>query len=126
MVNRNFGRGPAVTLRRWRVMEVVTQGGMRTRHLLGHDIDSDEGRVSSPIVDFKLDAMMATTSSGGRYRLAGVPGQSRKVQSIWDDWCRANGVYAQYDVTNDYMDPDDMSTRQFVALNVSAFATRAE
>jgi hypothetical protein len=126
MGNHSFGSASAVTLRRWQVMEVVTRHGLRTRHLLGHDTASDEGRVSSPVVDFKLETMTATTSSGARYRLAGVPAHSRKVQSMWHDWCKANAVSAQYDVTNDYMDPDDMSTRQFVALNVSAFTTRAE
>ncbi len=118
------GSVQAVTLRRWRVIEVTRQGGARSRHLLGHDVAIDEGRVSSPVVDFKLDSMTATTSSGARYRLAGVPGHSRKVQAIWEDWCRTHSVVSQHDVTNDYMDPDDMSTRQFVALNVSAFSTK--
>lgn len=113
---------PAVTLRRWQVVEVVTRDQTRTRHLLGHDVENDDGRVSSPIANFEAELMTATTSSGARYRLAGLPGHSRKVQSMWDDWCRENGVIAQYDVTNDYMDPDDVSTRQFTALNISAFA----
>ncbi len=125
MANVGIGSGaPGITLRRWRVVEVVTEAGTRSRHLLGPDVTNDEDRVSSPVVDFKLDSMTATTSSGARYRLAGVPGHSRKVQVIWEDWCRTHGVVSQHDVTNDYMDPDDMSTRQFVALNVSAFSTK--
>ncbi len=106
----------AVRLRRWRVMEILTQEGTRSRHLLGHDVTNDEDRISSAIVDFKMESMTATTGSGVRYRLGGVPGQSRRMQAMWDEWCGAHGVVSQRDVTNDYMDPDDMSTRQFVAL----------
>ncbi|HKB60561.1 MAG TPA: hypothetical protein VKC56_11010 [Gallionellaceae bacterium] len=108
---------PVVVLRRWRVMEVVAQNGLRSRHLLGHDVTHDEDRVSSPIADFKMESMTATTRSGARYRLAGVPGQSRKVLAAWDDWCLTYGVASQRDVTAEYMDPDDVSTRQFAALS---------
>jgi hypothetical protein len=113
---------PPVTLRRWQVIEVTTQGGSRSRHLLGHDVANDEGRISSAIVNFQLESMTATTASGGRYRLAGLPGHSRKAQPLWEQWCRDGGVVAQHNVTNDYMDPEDMSTRQFVALNHSAIS----
>lgn len=125
MPDANIKSGvPAVTLRRWRVVEVVTRHGTRTRHLAGHDVTNDEGRVSSPIVEFKLESMTATSSSGARYRLAGLPGQSRKVEAVWEHWCKTNEVVSQRDVTNDYMDPDDVSTRQFVALTGSALSAR--
>ncbi len=125
MLNKPSPGGiPPVTLRRWQVIEVTTQGGARSRHLLGHDVANDEGRVSSAVVDFKLDSMIATTASGGRYRLAGLPGHSRRVQPLWEQWCRDGGVVTQRDVTNDYMDPDDVSTRQFVALNFSVLPTQ--
>ncbi len=101
---------------------VVTQGGARSRHVWGHDVEHDEGRVSSAIVDFKMETMTITTASGSRYRLAGLPGQSKKAQPVWEEWCNANGVVAPRDITNDYMDPADVSTRQFKALNITAFA----
>lgn len=113
----NGNDGPEVLLRRWRVMEIVAKGGLRTRHLLGHDVTNDENRVSSPISRFDMETMTATTRSGARYRLAGVPGHSRSVQTVWDDWCQSYGVLSQGDVTNHYMNPDDVSTRQFVALS---------
>ncbi len=122
MLNGNTGNGaPAVTLRRWTVVEVVTRNGARTRHVWGHDAAIDDGRVSSAIVNFRLDTMTLTTTTGTQYRLTGLPGRSRKGQPVWEAWCSANGVVAERDVTNDYMDPDDVSTRQFVALNDSAF-----
>lgn len=109
-----------VVLRRWRVMEIVGRGGLRTRHLVGHDITHDEDRVSSPIAKFNMETMTAATASGACYRLAGVPRQSRKAQAVWDDWCRTSRVQAQRDVTTEYMDPDDVSTRQFVAISMTA------
>lgn len=121
MQNSSTGdNAPAVVLRRWRVMEVVGRGGLRTRHLVGHDITHDEDRVSSPIARFDMETMTASTASGARYRLAGVPRQSRKAQAVWDDWCVTSRVTAQRDVTTEYMDPDDVSTRQFVAISMTA------
>jgi len=116
--------GTAVMLRRWRVVEVVTVSGARSRHVWGHDAEHDEGRVSSAIVDFKMESMTATTTSGARFKLLGLPGHSRKGETVWEQWCSAQGVVSQRDVTNDYMDPDDVSTRQFVALNDSAFFSK--
>ncbi len=113
-----------VTLRRWRVVEVVTHGGVRTRHVSGHDTTSDDGRASGAIVAFDLQTMTATTTGSVRYRLVGLPGNSRKAQAVWEQWCTTHGVISERDVTNDYMDPDDVSTRQFVALNDSAFSAK--
>lgn len=126
MLTNSANSLPAVTLRRWQVTEVVAQNGARTRHVWGHDLENDEGRVSSAIVDFKMESMTATTASGTRYRLLGLPGASRKGRPVWDDWCRVHGVVSQRDVTNDYMDADDVSTRQFVALNDNAFLAKKE
>jgi hypothetical protein len=127
MLNDNTGSGaPTITLRRWKVVMVGLRSGTRSRHAWGHDAASDEGRVSDAIVDFKQETMTVTTSSGAHYRLAGLPGHSKKAQPVWEEWCQEHGVLVERDVTNDYMDPDDVSTRQFVALNVSAFSTNAE
>ena len=127
MPNGNTGSGAqAVTLRRWQVVMVVTRSGVRTRHVWGHDIASDEGCVSGPIVSFKLETMTVITAKGLHYRLAGLPGPSKKGQPVWEEWCRAHEVVAERDVTNDYMDPDDVSTRQFAALNVSSFSAKTE
>jgi hypothetical protein len=125
MLNGSIKSGaPAVTLRRWRVIEVLTRDGTRSRHLLGHDVTNDEDRISSAVAEFKMESMTATTNSGVRYRLAGVPGQSRRMHSMWEEWCRSYGVVSQHDVTNDYMDPEDVSTRQFAALNISALTVK--
>ncbi len=127
MLNSNeAGGAQLITLRRWKVVAVVAQGGKRSRHVWGHDLALDEGRVSDAIVDFDMKSMTVTTASGAKYRLGGLPGQSRKAQPVWDEWCRVNEVVAEVDVTNDYMDPEDVSTRQFMALNISAFTAKKE
>jgi hypothetical protein len=106
------------------VVEVTTQSGARTRHVSGHDTAIDEGRASGAIVAFDLQTMTATTASGVCFRLVGLPGNSRKAQEVWEQWCSEQGVVSERDVTNDYMDPDDVSTRQFVALKDSALASK--
>ncbi len=115
-----------VTLRRWRVMMVVTKGGSRTRHVCGHDAAIDAGCVSDTVVDFKLDTMTITTASGATYKLVGFPAQSRKVQPVWEEWCKTNGVAAERDISNEYLDPANINTGQFMALNVSAFSAKEE
>ncbi len=115
-----------VTLRRWRVMMVVMKSGARTRHVCGHDATIDAGRVSGAVADFKLDTMTITTASGETYKLVGFPAQSRKVQPIWEEWCKANGVAVERDISNEYLDPANINTGQFVALNVSAFSAKDE
>lgn len=118
--------GKTVTLRRWTVVAVVTRRATRSRHVWGHDVASDEGFVSGAIVRFDMATMTATAVDGIRYRLGGLPGHSRMAQPVWDEWCRRHEVVGQLEVTNDYMDPDDVSTRQFMALNVSAFSGRMQ
>lgn len=123
MENGNDSDGEnVVTLRRWTVVAVVSRGGVRSRHVWGHDLATDAGRVSEAITGFDMASMTATTRSGARYRLGGLPGHSRRAQPVWEAWCKAHDVVGQLEVTNDYMDPDDVSTRQFMALNVSAFS----
>ena len=122
MQNANEGNtAQVVTLRRWTVVLVATRDGVRSRHVWGHDVATDEGRVSEAIKDFSMETMTLTTANGFRYCLGGLPGHSRKGQPAWDEWCKAHHVVAQLEVTNDYMNADDVSTRQFMALNVSAF-----
>lgn len=92
-------------LRRWRVMEVVSLDGKRSRHVWGHDVANDAGRASSSIRHFNLEEMTATTDSGRTYRLAGAPGKARSGEKAWKTWCALNGVASSRDVTAEYFDP---------------------
>jgi len=93
------------TLRRWRVVEVLSKEGKRSLHVCGHDVVNDAGRVSSAITSFDQDAMTATTDSGRVYKLAGAPGKARSGEKAWKSWCSMNGVVVEKDVTDDYFDP---------------------
>lgn len=91
-------------LRRWRVMEVVSKNGTRSRHVWGHDVANDAGRASSGIKKFDIEAMTATTHSGRVYKLVGVPGKARSGEHAWQHWCTVNEVVSAVDVTAEYFD----------------------
>lgn len=101
-----------VTLRRWRVMEVESKNGARTRHVLGHDVTNNLGRASSPIEAFDLENMTVTSRSGKIYNLVGLPGNSKLGTSAWQKWSKDNGVVAELDVTNEYFNVDMASTME--------------
>lgn len=96
------------SLRRWRVMEVVSLNGTRSRHVYGHDVTNDTGRASSAIKEFDLEAMTATTRSGRSYQLVGAPGNARSGEYAWQHWCRINGVASEVDVTSQYFSVDKL------------------
>lgn len=106
-----------ITLRRWRVIEVEAQDGIRSRHVWGHDVKNGLGRASSPIMEFNLDAMTAITRSGRSYRLVGLPGNSRLGKNAWSNWCSDNGVVSELDVTNEYLNIDQLSTVELAKIN---------
>jgi hypothetical protein len=99
-----------ITLRRWRVIEVELQDGTRSRHVWGHDKTNEQGLASSTIIKFNSDEMIVITRSGRNYRLLGLPGNARIGRSAWRRWCSKNGVVSELDVTNEYLNPDQLST----------------
>jgi len=112
--SRGTSVGQEITLRRWRVTEVEARNGTRSRHVWGHDVENDIGLASSQIKEFNLGAMTATTRSGTNYRLVGLPGNSRLGKCAWDKWCSNNQVVSELDVTNEYINIDQISTGRFV------------
>ncbi len=92
------------SLRRWSVGEVVSQTGVRSRHVYGHDVTHGGGRTSSSIRNFDPQTMTLWTKSGRRYTLLGLPGHSRLGDHAWKTWCRAAEVVSQIDVTHEYFD----------------------
>jgi hypothetical protein len=101
------------SLRRWRVIEVISQNGTRTRHIYGHDVTNGAGRASSSIKEFDLESMTVTTKSGTRYKLVGLPGRSRVGDFVWKHWCRAYGVVSEVDVTHEYFSVDTVFPKPF-------------
>lgn len=99
------------SLRRWRVMEVVTQNGTSSRHVYGHDITNDTDRASTSIEEFNREAMTVTTHSGSIYKLLGVPGRSRGGAKVWKEWCDKHNVVSENDVTDEYFSVDKLFTQ---------------
>ncbi len=114
---RNAPNDSQIALRRWRVMEVEAQDGTRSRHVWGHDVKNGLGRASSPIIEFNQDAMTATTRSGSNYKLLGLPGNSRLGKNAWSRWCSSNAVVAELDVTDEYLNVDQLSTIELSKIN---------
>ncbi|MFZ2161909.1 MAG: hypothetical protein WAW02_06790 [Sideroxyarcus sp.] len=106
-----------ITLRRWRVIEIEAPDGTRSRHVWGHDVKNDRGRASSPIMEFNLETMIAISRSGSNYKLLGLPGNSRLGKGAWNRWCRHNEIVSEVDVTNEYMNIDQLSTAKLAKFN---------
>lgn len=115
-VNKIQSAPREITLRRWRVIEIELPGGVRSRHVWGHDAEKNAGRASSAIETFDKETLVATTRSGSTYRLTGLPGNSRLGKSAWNDWCKESKVVSECDVTHEYLDVNKISTVGFERL----------
>lgn len=109
-----------VSLRRWRVMEIASKDGVLSRHVYGHDITNNLGRASSPIQAFDLETMTATTRSGKTYFLVGLPGSAKLGRAAWRKWCRDNAVASEKDVTDEYLNINQVSTVEFEKITNTA------
>jgi hypothetical protein len=92
-----------ITLQRWSIIEVEIRGGLRSRHICGHDVENDAGRATSAIKQFFKDTMVAVTQNGSFYRLAGMPGYSEPARFVWSRVCRNNKVVTERDVSHEYV-----------------------
>lgn len=113
------GDSQVITLRRWRVMEIEAPDGTRSHHVWGHEAKKSRGRASSPIIEFDRDTMTATSRSGSKYKLVGLPGNSRLGKGAWSRWCNDNTIVSESDVTNQYLNIDQLSTLELTRINTS-------
>lgn len=91
---------PSLRLRYWRVYEV--RGVYRdapSRHLVGTQVGSESGRVSSAIKAFDVAARKGVSQSGRVYELLGRPGWSSEGDYVWSAYCRINSAQEVCDVT---------------------------
>ena len=93
-------------LHHWRVMEAVSPGDIRTRHVCGQNSTSSFGISTSAIQEFDPVAMTVKTRSGKTYTLVGSPDKSSLGEGAWRKWCKDNGIVAELDVTSDYLKVD--------------------
>lgn len=96
------------SLRRWRVMEILTQKGTPSRHVYGHDLTNDTACASTSIEEFNRETKTVTTHSGSIYKLLGAPGHSRGGTSVWKEWCNKHNVVSEIDVTDEYFSADKL------------------
>lgn len=108
------------SLHDWRVMEAVSPGGDRTRHVCGHNAAGSLGISTSAIQEFDAVAMTVKTLSGKTYALVGQPGESRLGEAAWQKWCKDNGIFAEVDVTDDYQSAIPETTITFKRLGITA------
>lgn len=105
------------SLRRWRIIEVVSGNGTCSRHVYGHDVANSTGRASSAIKEFDRETMTVTTRSGRNYSLLGAPGKARIGEYAWQNWCKKNGIVSEVDVTHEYFSIDSLFGRPSPAGN---------
>lgn len=73
---------PSVKLSNWAVYEL--QDG--SRHLVGYNTSTRDGRVSSPVASVSDEGCLLTRS-GRAYTLVGPSGWSADGEYVWSRWC---------------------------------------
>ena len=88
---------PAIRMREWQVFRVDGAD-----HVIGWNQMFIEGRVSSAIVEFSLNARIARTQSGRIYFLEGPSGYCREAHEVFSKWQVIWKPTQIVEVTNDY------------------------
>ncbi len=99
--SRDVAAQPRVWLTSWRVLE--TDYG--TRHFIGHSVEDNIGRVSTPISAFDLATRMGKTMNGREYKLLGPPGLDDEAVYVWEHYSRIWRFAAAKDVSEEYLLP---------------------
>ncbi|SAL88336.1 hypothetical protein AWB74_08514 [Caballeronia arvi] len=92
---------PEICLESWCVIETEPERGQR--HLLGIRTDTLDARISSELVDFDVETLLAHTSTGRAYRLVGPPGWTVNAQYVLLSWCQRHSVREISDATTEYL-----------------------
>ena len=100
-------------LYRWRAMEAVSSGNIRTRHACGENAAGSFGIATSAIQEFDPVAMTVKTRSGKTYILVGPPDNSPLGDGAWRKWCNDNKTVADRDVTSEYLNVNPEPTLKF-------------
>lgn len=93
---------PKTDMAYWQIFRVRRPDGTVTRHLIGHAIQNNEGRVSSAIVKTDLQSNCMVTSSGRVYQLDGAPGENDDAQFVFANWLRYSQFKDAVDITGAY------------------------
>jgi hypothetical protein len=96
---------PRIILYSWSIRE-CTVNHMQSRHFVGYNLAEREGRVSSLIVEFDLNARCGITRSGRVYELVGDPGKNLDAEYTFNVWQHMCGVTKILDVTEQMVNED--------------------
>lgn len=98
-----IGEEPSRTLDAWFVVEVPFDGEHApwTRHLVGWNVESTKGRVSSPIEVLDPERRLAKTRSGRVYELRHGPGLNGDAFTTWCRWKARHGLREERDVSDE-------------------------
>ena len=86
---------PTIRLSNWSIREVDGEA----LHLVGLNVTSREGRVTSAIEFLDLATRRARTQSGRLYELVGSPGFHSDAEYVFGVWCAGYSVKSSRDVT---------------------------
>jgi hypothetical protein len=93
---------PRADLMNWRLFRVHWPNGRRTRHMIGRNIRTDEGRVCSAIKGVDFNASTFTTASGRTYQIHGPSGHDGDASYVFDVWLE--GIQGQaVEITNPFL-----------------------
>lgn len=98
---RDVAAQPRVWLTSWRVLE--TDYG--TRHFIGHSVEDNIGRVSTPISAFDIATRMGKTRNGREYKLLGPPGLDEEAVYVWEHYSHIWRFASAKDVSEEYFLP---------------------
>jgi hypothetical protein len=79
---------PAITLIRWRVLQIAEGSCAGQRHLVGYCPENREGRASTAIISFDPRNKICVTKSGRRYHLFGPSGFDGDGDYVWQIWAQ--------------------------------------
>jgi hypothetical protein len=92
---------PETEILHWSIFEAVIEY-KKNCYLMGQNIRSGNGRISSAIQAIDVDLRIVRTASGREYALVGPSGSHASARAVFDAWCIANGVKGVRDVTSEY------------------------
>lgn len=94
---------PSKTVDAWMVMEVPFDGpgAPWTRHVVGWNVESTKGRVSSPVLVLDPERRLVRTRSGRVYELRHGPGVNGDAFSTWCRWKGKHKLEEERDVSDE-------------------------
>lgn len=100
---------PSITLRNWQAFVVTgcAKSDKRTMHWVGYNVEEEEGRVSSNMVEYDISTGRGKTQKGRVYALQGPPGLEGDGAHVWEMWLAINEIAGVVDITSSFAVPDD-------------------